>query len=128
MIHFDTHLGLSDLTEVVARASRALTPHLSEFDSIVTEGLSGLVFAAPLAVRLAKPLVVVRTARDAGGRCFHARDVEGARHAGARTLFADDHIDLGRTLMHVRQQLRIHAPGTRICGTYEAEHDQLIML
>jgi adenine/guanine phosphoribosyltransferase-like PRPP-binding protein len=128
VIHATCHLGLTDLPAVVARTCEQLTPHLAEFDSITTEGISGLVVAAPVAVQLGKPLVIVRTERDAGGRCFHASDVEGARAAGRKTLFLDDHIHLGRTLMHACHLLRRHAPATGIWATYQYETGDLVPL
>lgn len=128
MIHATCHLGLSDLPAMVDRACAKLEPHLHEFSSVTTEGISGLLVASPVAVRLGKPLVIVRTDRDRGGRCYHAKDVEGARDAGSRTLFLDDHIHLGRTFGHAIRQLRLHAPATRVWGTYEYEEDILTTL
>jgi adenine/guanine phosphoribosyltransferase-like PRPP-binding protein len=125
MIHYDMHLGLSDLDDHIERACNKLSPHLDEFDSIVTEGISGLVIAAPVAYELSKPLVVVR--KDIARLCIHASPVEGTRDAGRRTLFIDDHVDLGRTLRHVRDQLTVYSPGTSIIGYYEAQYDRLVM-
>src|SRR5580658_4908886 len=116
MIHYDMHLGLSDLPQHVDRAIDTLHPYLSEFDSVVTEGISGLVIAAPVAYELGKPLVVVR--KDIARLCIHASPVEGTRDAGRRTLFIDDHVELGRTLRHVRDQLAVYSPGTSIIGYY----------
>ena len=123
MIHYDMHLGLSDMEDTVARTVSRLQPHLDEFDSITTEGISGMIVAIPTALVLQKPLVIVR--KDTHALCIHASEVEGARHAGRRTLFIDDHVDLGRTLKHVRHQLSDHAPHCRIAGIYTYQDDEL---
>jgi adenine/guanine phosphoribosyltransferase-like PRPP-binding protein len=104
MIHYDQHLGLSDLPDIVSRAVRDLAPHRNEFDSIVTSGVSGLMVAAPVAVMLDKPLVIVRE-EDGGPKCWHAQTVEGAADAGRRTLFLDDEVQRGRTLSYVKEEL-----------------------
>jgi adenine/guanine phosphoribosyltransferase-like PRPP-binding protein len=127
MIHYDMHLGLSDLQDVVDQAVDAVKPYAADFDSIVTEGLSGMVVAIPVALALDKPVVIVRK-DDPRDRCFHTRQVEGARDAGTRTLFIDDHVDLGRTLGHVQEELAKHAPRCRIVGAYVYEDDRMVMI
>jgi adenine/guanine phosphoribosyltransferase-like PRPP-binding protein len=126
MIHYDMHLGLSDLQDVVSKTVEAVKPHAAEFDSIVTEGLSGMVVAVPVALALEKPVVIVR--KDLNNLCIHASAVEGARDAGRRALFIDDHVDLGRTLKHVQDELAEHAPRCRIVGAYVYEDDRMVML
>ena len=123
MIHYDMHLGLSDLEDTVRKTVSALDPHCGEFDSIVTEGISGLTVAAPVALVLRKPLVIVR--KTTTGLCWHASEVEGSKHAGRRALFIDDHVDFGRTLRHVRDQLARHAPSCRIAGIYTYQDNTL---
>lgn len=91
------------LNEIVDIAEKNLTPHKDEFDGIIAAGLSGLIVAANIAVRLDKPLGIVRYAGDkhAGAHVF--LNVESI---GKRLLFVDDHISSGRTVNECHLALR----------------------
>lgn len=71
----------------------ALTPHKDKFDSIVVRGISGLIVGAPVALRLNKPLVVVRKEDGA----HSSRPVETMGRMGRRLLFLDDFVSTGET-------------------------------
>lgn len=105
MIHFDAHLGLSDLPQIVAATIRDLTPRTREFDSIAVQGVSGMIVGAPVALALRKPLVVVRKDEDMTRPCYHVSEVEGAGQAGSRVLFLDDYVGRGSSLDDVIRKL-----------------------
>jgi hypothetical protein len=124
MIH-DTG-NLRDFQQVVNRTYLDLVPHMDEFDSIATSGISGLVIAAPVAFQLQKPLVIVREGNSMSGKCVHAKRVEGFDQIGEKYIFLDDHIHLGRVFQKARFYINEEALRSRnsfpyCVATYEYE-------
>lgn len=101
--------------EFVERAVTHLRPHVGRFDTIVVQGITGMLVGPWLAAELGVNLAVVRKDSDE-----HSHDpwshVEG--NVGNRYLFVDDHISYGRTLTHVRQRIAESAPWASQVGTY----------
>jgi adenine/guanine phosphoribosyltransferase-like PRPP-binding protein len=120
MLHYDTHRGLSDLTEVVTNTVNALRARCKDFDSIAVMGTSGLIVGSAVSVLLRKPLVVVRP--DAEMRCFHNKMVENKANMGQRVLFLDDQISTGRTLKEVQDKIAV--AGGLVTGTYMYQYDR----
>jgi adenine/guanine phosphoribosyltransferase-like PRPP-binding protein len=119
MIHYDERLGLSDLPDVVMKAIRDLTPHVSEFDSVAVQGVSGCIIGSPVAIALGKPLVIVRKDSDMlSPHCRHVSVVENSGNAGRRVLFLDDYVGEGKTLRDVHDKLSYYTFG-RIIARYE---------
>lgn len=125
MIHSTCELGLSDLPAMVDRSVASLRRRLDDFDSIASQGTSGLIVASPVALTLGKPLIVVRKDIElgAGQRCIHSSTVENSQHTGSRVLFLDDHVDRGRTLEDVAAKVRDHSRGM-IVAVYQYERDR----
>lgn len=121
MLHYDSHLGLSDLETTVRRTTERLRPHAGEFDSIAVQGTSGLLIGSPVALMLGKPLIIVR--EDAELQCHHSQDVENARNAGERVLFLDDQISSGATLLDVKDKLSRYTRG-HVVATYLYQYDE----
>jgi adenine/guanine phosphoribosyltransferase-like PRPP-binding protein len=121
MLHYNLSRGLSDLTDTVRQTLEALVPHLSEFDSIAVQGTSGLLIGAPVALKLNKPLVIVR--EDAELQCHHSQDVENGQNAGERVLFLDDQISSGATLRDVARKLSRHTRG-RVTASYLYQYNE----
>jgi len=119
MIHYNCHRGLSDLPDAVMKAIRDLTPHASDFDSIVVQGVSRCLLGSPVAIALSTPLMVVRKDADLLRTCQHVSAVENARNAGRRVLFLDDYVGEGKTLRDVNRKLARYTAGT-IVARYEA--------
>ena len=100
---YSVHSDLSDLPEAVNQSIARLAPHKHQFDSIVVQGMSGVIVGAPVALALHKQLVVVRKPEDQ----HHNMDyVINAHRAGRRYLFLDDFIATGTTYGRVHDQLR----------------------
>lgn len=93
---------LSDLGQAVTDAIADLQGSVSAFDSIVTQGMSGVMVASPVAVALAKPLVIVRKDDDI---CHAPEKVLNLSHAGERWLFLDDFISCGNTRKRVKDAM-----------------------
>lgn len=114
-----------DLHLVVRDAVATLKCHLNEFDSIVVRGMSGVVVGAPVALKLKKPLVVVRKDTDSDNHTKH-RGREGKvlnlRNMGERVCFLDDLISTGRTKMAVHEAIQ---PDARIAVIYTYESDRV---
>lgn len=125
MIHSTCEAGLSDLASTVDRSVASLRQRLDDFDSIASQGTSGLIVASPVALALGKPLIVVRKDIElgAGQRCIHSSAVENSQNTGSRILFLDDHVDRGRTLEDVAAKVRDHSRGM-IIAVYQYERDR----
>lgn len=124
MIHYNKSAGLSDLPATVDEAVRQLRPHLSEFDSIAVQGVSGLLVGSPVSISLGKPLIVVRKTIDFEvPYCSHIKIVENAERSGYRVLFLDDYVGEGKTLRDVSRKLRDFTSG-RITCRYETERHE----
>jgi adenine/guanine phosphoribosyltransferase-like PRPP-binding protein len=91
--------SFDNLEYVVHRTCKRLRQHLDEFDVIVAQGMSGITVAAPVALRLKKPLVLVRKP-DEMKSCHSSAVVIGSHELlrpGCRWLFLDDLISMGNT-------------------------------
>jgi adenine/guanine phosphoribosyltransferase-like PRPP-binding protein len=104
---------LDDLESKVRAASKALKPHLAEFDSIVVQGCSGMLVGAPLALRLKKPLIVVRKRGESRHSC---EDVINWPNIGKNCLFVDDFVAGGATRR--RCEMAVRRRGGRIVASY----------
>ena len=102
MLYHNGTSNFDGLEREVRRCTAALREHEGEYDCIVARGLSGLSVAFPTALRLKKPLVVVRKPNE---DC-HGRPVVGAeylRKAGPRCVMLDDFIASGATKQAVAE-------------------------
>ena len=118
---------LNDLDPTVRDAVEDLRPHVGEFDTLVAQGMSGVVVAAPLALLLKKKLSIVRKANDNSHQQYGELD-EDERPAcdyvigldsigpGKRVLFVDDFVGMGRTRRRVLDVV------TSAGGTYAATY------
>jgi adenine/guanine phosphoribosyltransferase-like PRPP-binding protein len=106
---------LDDLEPVVRKTARELREHGDKFDAIVVTGMSGVVVGAPVALRLKKPLVILR---KSGDNTHHRRNrgVIGYKHIHKSLLFLDDFEDSGETARRVRTAVR--AGGGHVVGKY----------
>lgn len=109
-----TYSTLEDLALTVRNATEDLRPHRKEFDSIVVTGVSGLVVGAPVALRLRKPLVILRKASDDS----HSGRHENIKNVGDRALFLDDFVSGGATQRRVLDAIDRHGAGARVVARY----------
>lgn len=117
-----------DLDLTVTQSVRTLRQHAPEFDCIVVTGVSGLSVGAPVAMKLKKPLLVLRKeeedTHDAPGNLLGAIDLE----ANPRVLFLDDLIASGDTLGRCRDAIdamaRVYGTKARVTHTYTYEVDR----
>ena len=106
--------SLEDLPLTVRQATEDLRPHRKDFDSVVVTGVSGLVVGAPVALRLRKPLVIIRKKGDDS----HSGKHENIKHIGKRALFLDDFVSGGHTELRVRDAVAAHGDGARVAAHY----------
>lgn len=104
---------LDDLAETVDRAVQDIKPHLSDFDSIVVTGMSGVIVGVPVSLALGVPLVVLRKVSD-DTHAFQRTINEG--RLGERALFLDDFISGGTTRTRVKQF--VTAQGATLVADY----------
>lgn len=96
MIYTNNHGGtLEDLADVVNAAVLTLRPKKKYFDSIVVRGVSGMIVGSPVALKLKKPLVVIRKPNENS----HSGNslVVNLKNIGSQWLFLDDFIVSGAT-------------------------------
>lgn len=107
------------IKRILREASARLRPHLDEFDGIAVRGLSGLLIAPILALRLGKPLIVVRVP----GTDTHAdAAVESGLHAGRYIIF-DDMTRSGRTVSKIHDTITRELPDLHLVATYFYRED-----
>lgn len=105
-----------DLAITVKHTADDLRSHTREFDTIVCSGLSGMVVAAPVAIRLRKKLCIVRKPGDDSHSFLR---VEGK--SGKRWIFLDDFEVSGLTKRNVEDTMESSAhgdPNAEMIGTY----------
>lgn len=106
-----------DLGVAVREAAKALNPHRLDFDVLVATGMSGACVAFPLALRLRKPVAILRKPSD---DCHQARSrfawIGDAHVQGGRALFVDDFMASGDTYERVREA--VTTLGGQNVGTY----------
>ena len=112
--------SLVDLPETVTKTLDALRPVRQRFDSIAVTGMSGVIVGAPVALRMNKPLVVLRKPYERG----HSRTHIGLDQVGKRVLFLDDFVAGGDTRARVREQIAKHAKADLV-GTYLYRDNEL---
>lgn len=116
MIYNDEYRGLDDLGDAVDRTAKALGEIADKFDFIAVRGCSGMVVGAPVALRLNKPLVIVRKPEE-DSHSF-GRSVINAQNAHGRYIFLDDFIASGATHRAVQEMLSLFDDASEV-GTYE---------
>ena len=96
--------SLDDLDDTCRRTYNALREIRDEFDSIIVTGMSGVVVGVPVALKLEKPVVIVRKGKDKDdSHQFSGQiDVAGTRvinryRIGKRTVIVDDFRSSGET-------------------------------
>jgi adenine/guanine phosphoribosyltransferase-like PRPP-binding protein len=114
LIYHDGYNDLETLKSVVSIAAANLKSLRNEFDSIVVTGLSGVIVGSPVALRLNKPLVVIRKENDDAhaGPSGHIN----MKKLGKRALFFDDFVSAGNTRARVRDL--VEKKGARLVATY----------
>jgi len=111
-LHEEWEHTAPDYLDHVARAIFALAPERDNFTSVVVSGVSGMVVGAVVAVRIGRPLVVIRKSEETGREKAHWN----ITNAGDRPLFLDGSISTGETLRRVEFALKLH--GKRLAGIY----------
>lgn len=99
---FDMRSDLDDLPATVREAVRHLKPVVSAFDSIVVTGMSGVIVGVPVALRLGKPVVIVRKPEDIH---HNFESIVNEHRVGERWLWLDDFVGTGNTRQRVRKAL-----------------------
>jgi len=119
MIYDGTGNSLKNLDKTVRKTTKALRDHDDEFDSIAVSGMSGVIVGVPVALRLKKPLIVVRKESDnshhGGGEIINRQGI------GERVLFLDDFVSSGETQDYVTDKIE-NEGGTIIAQFYYDNH------
>ena len=111
-----------DLSSAVLRAIRTVEERLDEFDIIAVQGASGMSIGFPLALAVAKDIVVVRKPGE-DNHCGK-EEITGTSVEGQRVLFVDDFISGGSTRQRVRNAVERHK-GT-VVAEYTSREDMML--
>jgi len=95
--------GLIGLETTVRRTTKELRPILDQFDSIIVQGLSGVVVGIPVGLRLKKPVVILRKPDE---NCHSGIGLVNRYKLGRRVLFLDDFISNGDTLRRCKEAVK----------------------
>lgn len=122
---YSGHIGyLDDIGQTVRNTTETLKPFKSRFDCIVATGMSGALVASPVAIRLHRPLVIIRKPSD---DCHDGSDIIHMEGIGKRWLFLDDFMSMGGTFRRVRERMKdLYAIETRYVGSYFYSTQELI--
>ena len=110
-----------DLAEAVLDTVRALEPVLHTFDVIAVQGTSGMSVGFPVALKLGKPICVVRKPGEdnhCGSEVITGLGSNAKGLTGKSVLFVDDFVSLGGTRTRVREA--VEAEGGRLVAQYMA--------
>lgn len=88
------------------------------FDSIVCTGVSGVLFASPLALLMGKNLVIVRKKKD-GSHSHRQIEANVTPDKVGAWVFVDDLIDSGKTERRVKSEMKEWAGSF---GTYVGKY------
>jgi adenine/guanine phosphoribosyltransferase-like PRPP-binding protein len=88
-----------------------------KYDAIAFTGQSGSLLAGPLAVRLGKPLIMVR--KKAKPVTHSQKEVEGIRNARSYVI-VDDVICTGATIRRIRAKIREWSPNAKFVGLVQS--------
>jgi hypothetical protein len=103
----ETTNSLEDLQLYVDKTVKALKPHTDAFEFIACSGISGVVVAAPVGLKLHKPVVVVRKENDVNGH-HQGGEVITAKKAHGPYMIVDDFMSSGATLEYIKGKLSEH--------------------
>jgi len=127
MIYHSGGQDFQGLEHAVRKTCANLREQLDMFDSIIVQGISGQCVGFIVALRLKKPILVLRKAYE------DCHDVESSdspptlinKHAmGRRVLFLDDFVSNGRTYGRCAEAVKAH--GGLLVGIYEYRHHTLV--
>lgn len=108
MIYHGNHGSLIDLEKNVRRVTSGLRKHSRDYDFIAVSGMSGVVVGAPAALRLHKPLVIVRKDDDANGHHAGGSFI-GFDQVHGRYVVVDDFTSTGTTLAFIKHRIDTRA-------------------
>lgn len=109
------------LDRTARRAVKTLRPFAGRFDAIAFTGHSGTIVAPLVAVRLHKPMVLVRKPGSEGHMMAYESRVQGASAQGLRYLILDDVVSTGATVRRVIQELSENRAASEFAGLYVYE-------
>lgn len=115
MIYHNGNDDFNGLRETCRFVTKELREHVKDFDAIVCQGISGQCVGFIVAMRLNKPLMVLRKDEPRHGCTKTLVNKEHAKDA--RVLFLDDFISGGNTLRLCTQAVE-KAKG-RVVAQYE---------
>lgn len=103
--------------ENLRKATTTLKTDCATFDTIVCTGVSGVLFASPLALLMKKNLVIVRKNRD-GSHSGRKVEANCASDEVGKWIFVDDLVDSGATLKRVKSEMKLWSDAATYLGDY----------
>jgi adenine/guanine phosphoribosyltransferase-like PRPP-binding protein len=116
--------SLDGLHDTVERTAADLWKHRNEFDSIVCIGMSGVVVATPVALKLNKPVVILRKPEDDSHQGLSKGGIINSDALGSRALLVDDFSSSGDTERGVIE--RVGKLGAKVVATYWYRDSEIV--
>lgn len=128
MIYHDGSSDFHGLERVVRQTTADLREIRDEFDAIIVTGVSGLVVGSPVALRLRKPLLVLRkpsTEEESHGYGNELLNWAAVRGTERRVVFLDDFISMGDTFHRCVDAVENIRTKGQLVAEYTYKHGKL---
>ena len=113
--HIRPFIELKELSNKIKLAVKALKRF--EYDALAFRGMSGALIAAAVALRVKKPLIMVRKPNDTS---HSSKRVEG--YTGAKTyIIIDDFVCTGKTANAIMRDIKKFSPKAKCLGVLELQ-------
>lgn len=115
MSYFSEYLEGKTLRKAILRYNKRLKD--ISFDSFAVTGNSGLLVAAPLALKMNKNLLIVRKDSDYK-YCHSGNQIEGFQRGKEKIIILDDFVETGKTIIDIVTKLNKFCIEPEILGIF----------
>lgn len=119
--YLDKVIVTDNLKKTVALVIKALKPHKDKFDAIAFCGMSGALIAPIIALKLNKPMIMVRKPKTKTLECHSSYNTEGYK-AAKTYIILDDLVATGKTARYIKLSIEIFSPDAKCLGMFCYRH------
>ena len=121
-VGYTPYIDMAVMRRLMPKALKALKTF--EFDALACRGVSGLIAAPILAMKLRKNLLIVRKADEGSHhtRCYGAGRLVQGDKAAKRYIIVDDFVSTGETAKTIVAEVAQFAPQAECLGVLELKY------